>query len=422
MELCTPVSPCPLSRDRAFGAGQVLAALAVLLPPLAVFVPLGLAPLLGVTALALLVADGRRCIAALHGLTTIAALLAALSLWAMLSAAWSTVPQHSLLEGIRFLAISAGGLIALAAGTALEPAERARVGKTAMLGVALAVGFLLVERTSGAAITRLALGMDGAKPLALTRFDRGATTIVLALWPALAGAAAARCRLLAIGLALVVPATTVLMLSTTAALAAPLALAAGAAAWLAPRLVAAGVAAGVLLLAFALPVTTPDYRTVVAIHQNAPWLKESAVHRLAIWRFTADRIAERPLLGWGMDASRELPGGKVDLARQLPQAGLVPGAHALPLHPHDAALQWRVELGLPGLLLCLAVVGWALWRIGWQTSIGRERRATALGYAAAALVIGMLSYGVWQAWWQACLWLTVALLAGAGGAPARDGR
>jgi hypothetical protein len=46
-----------------------------------------------------------------------------------------------------------------------------------------------------------------------------------------------------------------------------------------------------------------DARYVTWLAASAPWLRVSALHRLVIWRFTSDRIAEHPLLGWGMRAS-----------------------------------------------------------------------------------------------------------------------
>ena len=76
--------------------------------------------------------------------------------------------------------------------------------------------------------------------------------------------------------------------------------------------------------------------------------------RVAIWRFTTERVVERPWLGWGMDASRMWPG-------------------VIPLHPHNAALQVWLELGVVGAA-CAAV-------------------------AIAYLTIGALSFGVWQEWW-----------------------
>ena len=70
-------------------------------------------------------------------------------------------------------------------------------------------------------------------------------------------------------------------------------------------------------------------------------LPRSTYHRLLVWGFTADRIEERPVLGWGLNASRAVPGGAKSLDVSEP---------ALPLHPHNAALQWRLELGILGVL------------------------------------------------------------------------
>jgi O-antigen ligase len=210
-----------------------------------------------------------------------------------------------------------------------------------------------------------------------------------------------------LGLAGVV--AVVLVPSAAASLALTASVAAFVLAWWWPRLVGGALAAVMILLTAALPYALPSDRGVVAIHQEAPWIKYSGIHRLMIWRFTADRIAERPWLGWGMDASRELPGSRADLAQLYPQAGLTPDATALPLHPHDAALQWRVELGPFGALLCVAIIGWGVWRVAGARRMGRAERAGALAWATAALVIVMLSYGAWQAWWLATVWLTAAL-------------
>jgi exopolysaccharide production protein ExoQ len=372
----------------------ILAACGFLLPPLAVLAPLGLAPLLAAVALALLAVERRRAIAIPStGLTPLALLFAALSLWAILSASWSILPQHSFLEGLRLVAIFAGGLIALDVAMALGPEARRSVAATAAIGAALAIAMLLVAR------------MIDPTP---TRYDRGTTTLVLALWPAIA-AGATRWRRATLVLALAGAVTPLVMASTAAALALVLSIAVFAVAWFAPRLVALALASGIVLVAILLPLATPDDRSVVAIHQHAPWLKFTAIHRLLIWRFTADRIAERPLLGWGMDASRELPGGHLDFHAVLPDAGVMVGSEALPLHPHNAALQWEVELGVPGTLLALGIVIWGFWRVGFTPGLPRLWRAGALAWASAALVIALLSYGVWQAWWLSCLLLTAAL-------------
>jgi O-antigen ligase len=169
--------------------------------------------------------------------------------------------------------------------------------------------------------------------------------------------------------------------------------------------------AGAFLLVIVLPLATPTGSAIEQIRREAPALKDSAIHRLVIWRFVADRIADRPLFGWGMDASRAIPGGEAQASDVMPAVKLPAGATMLPLHPHDAALQWRLELGLPGALLCVVVLGLVLWRVADRARMPPPPRALALGYAASVLTIAMLSFGAWQAWWLSALWLTAAFLA-----------
>jgi O-antigen ligase len=367
---------------------------ALAVPSLAVFVPRGVAPLLALLAVALLLVDGRRCVRAAYGMFGLLSMLTMLSLWCIASAAWSIIPEHSLVMALRFVLISAAGLLVLGAANSLEAHQRARIRKAVILGLLIAVALLLIERVAGTA--------------ALTRFDRAAVVVVLLLWPALRSQ---RRVWPALGTALAVVVAVMTMVSTAAKIALLVSVPAACVARYAPRLVAATFGGGLVLLAVVLPLAVPDFHSVVAIHEKAPWIKSSGIHRMMIWRFTADRIADRPILGWGMDASRALPGGHTDLDKALPSAGFGPGVEALPLHPHNAVLQWRVELGVPGTALSLTIVVWALWRLARQESLSLDDRAGALAWAAAALVVAMLSYGIWQEWWLSSLWLTSAFYA-----------
>jgi O-antigen ligase len=119
-----------------------------------------------------------------------------------------------------------------------------------------------------------------------------------------------------------------------------------------------------------------------------------------IWRFTADRIADRPFFGWGFDASRSIPGGDKILGA---------GEVALPLHPHNAPLQWWLELGLPGALIGVAFLT-ATVRAIHRAILGRTDSAAAFGLMVSAAVMAFVSYGIWQSWWVAILALSAALL------------
>jgi O-antigen ligase len=400
---------------RGRAAGAVFPTTAFVLPPLAVFAPLGAAPLLAVAAIATLVFDWRRCGETSGLLKVPAALLAALGIWGAVSASWSILPGHSLFEGLRFLALSLGGLVFFARALATTAEERRRIAAALMLGILVALALLAIERFADAPITRLWLGMPAEQAVPLSRFDRGITVLVLVLWPLLcaAGPLWQRGAILAAAVAM-----AVVLASATALLAALASLAAFGLARLAPRAVAGAILAGLLVFSIAIPLAVPSYDTTVALHEHAPWIKWSGIHRLLIWRFVADRVAERPVLGWGMDSSRDIPGGKVDFRTILPQLHYPSGAQQLPLHPHDAVLQWQLELGLPGLLLGLAILLWTIWQIGWRAPLSPTRRAGALALCLAALTVGLLSFGVWQAWWLSTVWLGASLFAASGGAEA----
>jgi len=387
----------------------ILAAAGFVAPPLAVLAPLGLAPLLSVAAVALIVAAPRRLLAAGTPLWPLAALWLALAIFALLSATWSIVPRHSLVESARFLAIGVEGLIALAAARSISAGEAQRVGIAAAAGAVIGVGLLLFEWATDAALAHWIHDLGNGVIVNESRYDRGATTVVLTLWPAVL--ALRRWRMLQVLIAAAVGFGVLVMPSAASLLSFLAGLAGFALALRAPRLVAGALATFLIVGAALLPVVVPTYQTTVQIQHDAPWLKASGIHRLLIWRFAAERIADRPLLGWGMDASRDLPGGKRDFGTTLPGIDLGPGHDAMPLHPHNTLLQWRVELGIPGTILALALVVWALYRVGWRSSGDRAARAAALGWAATVTVVALLSFGIWQEWWLSVIWLTASLLA-----------
>jgi exopolysaccharide production protein ExoQ len=392
-------------------ARPVLPATAFILPPLAVLAPLGTAPLLAIAATAALILGARRLVPQFAPLAILIGLLAVLGLWATASGLWSIIPGHSVFEGLRFLALSACGLILLADGMSAGLIERRWIARALIAGTLIALALLAIERFAGEPIVHWWHGTPADQLEPLARYDRGVTVLVLLMAPVAVCAADQRFRA-AIVAAIV--AAAVLMSSAAALFAATAGLAVFAVGRFAPRPVAGAMIAGVIALGIAIPAATPSYSTVVTLHEHAPWIKWSGIHRLLIWRFGADRVAERPILGWGMDVSRAMPGGKTNLNDLLPDLHYPSNAEALPLHPHDAALEWQLELGIPGLALGLAIVVGAIYRIGWRVPLSPYARAAALGLGASALVIGLLSFGIWQAWWLSSLWLTASLHAASG--------
>lgn len=166
-------------------------------------------------------------------------------------------------------------------------------------------------------------------------------------------------------------------------------------------ILAAFVAASVMLMPVVASEPMKHTESVTSL------VPPSGYHRLIIWDFVAERIAERPVLGWGYNSSRVIPGG--DTIR--------PEGELLPLHPHNTPLQIWLELGAPGAILT------ALGLITMVVSAGRwERRsaASALAAFAAAWVVALLSYGVWQQWWLCGLIFALMLCRAA--SPAEDSK
>jgi O-antigen ligase len=391
--------------------GVSLALAALIVPPLAVLAPVGVASLVALLVVALLASGWRDGVAAMRPHAGFLVLLALLSAWEAITALWSPIPEHSLLESGRFLLLGAGGLLVLGRAAALGDGEAERLFYALLAGIVAALLLLQFELRSGEAIARYVLRIPAERfaTIGVARYDRGITVLLLMAWPAAAGLAARRRWLGVALLALAVGATVGEFFSRASIVALIIGLGGMLLALRLPRLTAVSMVGAALVISFVFPLAAPDGAGIERIRIAWPILRESAVHRLVIWRFVAERIGDRPVLGWGMDASRALAGGKDLINDRYPEVTINERAEALPLHPHNAALQWRLELGLPGTLLALAALARMLWPLARMP--GLWHRALVFGYAASALTVALLSFGAWQAWWLSTLWLGAALVA-----------
>jgi O-antigen ligase len=343
---------------------------------------------------------------------------AGLGLWGALTALWAPEPARALTDGLGLagLALLAGA--AARAAAADGEAARALLGRALFWGLLAGCAAALFDLASGHALRMGVRGLS-ERPFGIEFGLKPAASFFAMLLPLLALAPLPqiwRWAALAFGTAavLVLPGDS----AKIAALIGVALLAAGA---LAPRLAARAAALGLaaaLILGPALIGKVLDRRLL-----PADTLPLSATHRLLIWDFAEARIAERPLLGWGLEASRAIPGGRdAPTPTALTRIGLVdpwrrdflagPTIQSLPLHPHNGALQIRLELGWPGVLLAaglLASLGFA--------AASRARPEALAAALAAAFVTGMLSFGTWQGWWLAAQALAIAAAAGLSARP-----
>lgn len=279
-------------------------------------------------------------------------------------------------------------------------------------GCALATAMLLTDILSGGHLAGWFRGYDVShvlqQELALRSLNRGVTLlamfsvlVVLAAWRlrspshrwAGRGVAAAS---LACALFWGKDAVVLAVVAGTAA--AVLALLPGRWPW---RLLGSGMAIMVLLWPLAVrPLPGPQQ-----IWEQWQGWPQSLQHRLFIWKFTTDTIADRPFSGWGMNSAKYIPGGNQDVI--VGPENRSTQWRPLPLHPHNAILQWWLELGAIGAVLagCVAVSAIrALCRLP-----DRPRRLVSAAIFGQACVVSLLSFGAWQSWWLAglilCVWL-----------------
>jgi len=120
----------------------------------------------------------------------------------------------------------------------------------------------------------------------------------------------------------------------------------------------------------------------------------SALDRLAIWRSYLVLVRERPLLGWGLEGSRNFDPALLSSPVTAAQA-----AH-FSTHPHNAFLQMWTDLGLAGALAFCALVVLLGLRIEKTRA---ESRAPIYGLFVGIVATSAISHGAFQSWWMASM-------------------
>jgi O-antigen ligase len=366
-----------------------------LLLPVLVLAPRGVAPLAAVAGLLGLVVALPARAAVWRKLAAPAALLGGLIGLGLVSGLWAVDPERSFEIAMRLAALFAAALGLAAAAELLAAPRRLLCWLAAGLAVAMVltgVQFFTQGELTSAFSKRVFVAP------ALNQVEN---TIALLLLP-LTALLIERRRPRFAALAGAAMALTLFGLVGTAA---KVGIAAGAAAavllYLARRPISRLAALVSVIAILAAPLTFPTLNEVPAVHDwAAGYWKSSARHRLEIWWFVGNHIAEHPILGWGLDSSRAIPGG----SDPTPE-----GPPWLPLHPHNGALQIWLELGLPGALLFAGFVA-RLWLSLGRTPWPRLFAAAVGGSLCAAQTIGLAAYGLWEEWWIGTQFLTLFLI------------
>lgn len=361
---------------------------ALLFFPLLVLAPRGIAPLASVAVLfgviLVVLKTGSALFVRLFSVP--ATLLAVLVIWGLVSAAWSPDPLRSLDQGARLAGLIVAALAMAAADFVSAPR---RLAAFLLAGFAFAMAMAGIDLATNGALSR-PFSDRVYQPAWL---NQASDAFAILLLPTSAALVIGGYRLRGLVFA-AVGAATILALAGTAA---KVALAAGVPCailcyrWRPPVARIAAILSVLVILTAPLTFARIDW--ITGFVHTADWVKFSAGHRLLIWSFVGDRIAEHPLRGWGLEASRAIPGGSDPIRADQTW---------LPLHPHNAPLQIWLELGVPGVVPFALLCGW-LWLAVGRAEWPRLYAAAACGSLATGFAASFATYGVWQEWWQGTL-------------------
>ena len=340
-------------------------------------------------------------------------LTACFTAWALLGAIWSLDSFATLERLVRILVFLLSGVFLVRFVMDFDAPARRLARLSLAIGLAIFIVGLSINLGTGGGLTEF-FGRTTAFPGRLEAVNPAAIALLaIALWPCLTflpGRGLWWALLPALALTIFLAVEFGLVVAALATVVGTLVFL-PAVAW--PGHVARALA--VMTAAFILLAPL-----VPQLVQTGPWLKVfpdnvqvSVYHRAEIWSFTAEKIAERPLLGWGLESARRIPerGQTFDINRDL---GYDPPRfdqplYYLPLHPHNAALEVWLELGFIGAVIFASVcflLPYQISRAGWTPTY----QAAAMACFVSAFVIAMFSFGLWQSRWLPMLAVAAALL------------
>lgn len=266
------------------------------------------------------------------------------------------------------------------------------------LGLTLAAGLIFIELAQPGVLRRF-FGLREE----VFRLNRALVTLVMLL-PALVILAETRWQRVGaciIGAIVVVAAFR--SDSATSALAALVLGVASLLAWLNWKWMSRLTLAGTLLAVLLAP-----FHAFLLDRMIPQWLHEqlrsaSSAIRVKIYSAFDSAIAAAPFFGSGFNTASRF---KDEPAFQRIPSELQ--SYVEFGHPHNAAVQLWVELGLAGVAIVCALIVLAFRALD---GLPQQVRPLALGFWAAVVAVAIVSHGAWQAWWLALVAIGIVLFA-----------
>jgi O-antigen ligase len=310
----------------------------------------------------------------------------------LLSSFWSIAPDESMIRSLKLAGVFLGGLLLLAGVQAFSPEDCRRVLRPLPLVIIVTAALFLIEVNFGYPLFLLYDGPQDTTRYTLYITNWAAVILVGLFWPTLQYMIDSKQNKTA------VVAFTLLCLvaffSTSES--AILGFLVGISVFLGcryikklPLVLFLLISGGLILspwLAYWLFIFRPEFLVEMK--------GASAGQRMEIWDFLARQIFERPFIGWGVNS--------VDQMKLETDKVFFNGANVF--HPHNAALQLWLEMGVAGVLLGLGFL-----TLLYKRMISVRPNIYMMAGFSSLLAVSLTAYGLWQGWWLGVMFLTAAL-------------
>ncbi|WP_300377906.1 O-antigen ligase [Henriciella sp.] len=412
-----------MKERRGFSYAAVLTAAFVLWMPIALFGGQGFSTLLALTAIPALF------FVRYKSLNTLVVTVLLLTIWSAISTIWSAeneaIISGDLGEGN--FSIGAAGLriILTALAGSLVIAATLRIRPSTQITLPFILAILCLH-----ALTMLAIGLFPETALALyaptsdpvkeapQNILRSANSLFLAL-PLLMGALwllRPAYRYVAVLIAFLLAGLTFYLVGSDVALFGLVALGIGMT--LAAifqrygfRILLGGVAVCIITAPVVLSAAAP-----VVVKSELP-LSSSSKSRVFAWSLATQKVAERPITGHGIEASKEWRETFADepellkLMEKSTDLKDIPWQQyrILPGHPHNMGLQLWAEAGLVGVVMASIVLVLLAFALPPPASLGAPAAIATGGLIGTTFSLFSLSYSLWNE----AFWANVALVAAA---------
>ena len=321
---------------------------------------------------------------------------------ALASCLWAIDPGDALGRALRMALVIASGAFLVNLFLMIE-VSRLRPYLWFFPAAVMAIAVLVfIELEFGAPLHRLVRGMAAGAFVPPAKFNRAMVTMALSFFPAMAILRHYVSKKIMAGLMAVFVFPALLVTESQSA---QLALFFGTvflvafpyrrrAAWY-------GLFGIIVILMLVAPfASTWVFQRFAMDVQSVPLLGQGGAYagnRLEIWDYVSRYALQKPLLGFGIEAAREITDFD---SHEIFQEG------KSILHPHNFVLQLWLEFGVIGALCGAGLIGYLLNLM--RTKLSPAQCRIALPTLIAVLSVASTGYGMWQGWWLGLLFLSAS--------------